>query len=137
MRRADAVCSKYSSPAGVVLTFHICEYSIEPAVPNRAANLLAKDSLRLALADEPEHFWPEVSFVGGTFLFARCRERLAGARAGPDWGFVCNAGETERERPAADAGEEMDLGIAFDFIGLYIRDRAGVHNAGGNLAGGD
>jgi len=35
VRRADAMCAQYRSPAGVAVTFHACLYSIEPPVPNR------------------------------------------------------------------------------------------------------
>jgi hypothetical protein len=70
VRRADAVCAQYDRPAGVAFSLQVCEYSIEPSVPNRACNLLAKDALRATLADEPEHFRPEVAIVGSTLPLA-------------------------------------------------------------------
>jgi len=72
MRRADAVCAQYDRPAGVAFAFQVCEYSIEPSVPNRACNLLTNDAVRAALADEPEHLRPQVPFVARAFPLA-CR----------------------------------------------------------------
>jgi len=54
VRCPDAVCAQYHRPAGVAFRFQVSAYSIEPAVPNRCFNLLAKDILRAALPDKPE-----------------------------------------------------------------------------------
>ena len=58
MRCADAVCAQYASPDGVTFSRHVCVYSIEPTVANRAFNLLAKDDVREALLDEICEHWP-------------------------------------------------------------------------------
>jgi hypothetical protein len=58
VRRPDAVCAQYNRPTGVTFSFQVCEYSIEPSVPNRAFNLLPKDCVRAALADKPKPFGP-------------------------------------------------------------------------------
>ncbi len=71
VRRADAVCAQYDRPAGVAFSLQVCEYSIEPTVPNRTRNLLAKDDARAALADEPEHVGPEMTLVAGAFPLPR------------------------------------------------------------------
>jgi hypothetical protein len=67
MRCADAVCAQYDRPAGVAFSFQIREYSVEPTVANRTFNLFAKDNPRMALADEPEHFRPEMPLVVRSF----------------------------------------------------------------------
>ena len=66
------MCAQYGRPAGVAFCFQVCRYSIEPSVTNRACNLLAKDMLRAALADEIEEHGPEVAFVGLGESFACC-----------------------------------------------------------------
>ena len=109
VRCADAVCSQYGRPAGVAFAFQVCRYSIEPALADRACNLLAKDQLRAALADEPEERGPEVARVGVTESFAGVAVRLAGAASGPKRSGWINSGELKREAPAADSGEEMAL----------------------------
>jgi hypothetical protein len=78
-------------------------------VGNSAFNLLAKDMLRAALADEIEEGGPEVPFVICAFAFACDAERLAGAGASPD-GPVCGpSSESEGETPPADSAEEVTL----------------------------
>jgi hypothetical protein len=70
VRGADAVCAQYDRPAGVTFSFQVCRYSIEPSVAHRAFNLLAKDDVRAALADEAEELGPQVPLVGSAFAFA-------------------------------------------------------------------
>jgi hypothetical protein len=120
MGRADAVCAQYVRPAGVAFSFQVSEYSIEPAVPNRCFNLLSKDNCRAALADEPEHFGPEVAGVGSALLLARRAEWLTGARACPNRSSVIPSGEPESVGPAADSGEEMALGKSGKVIWIDI-----------------
>lgn len=135
--RAEAVCAQYDRPAGVVFSFQVCTYSIEPTVANRARNLLAKDALRAALAEEVEEGGPEVAGIGVAEAFARRRVGLAGAGTRPNRSVSGPAGEGEGVGPAADAGEEVALGEASEISGEHVGDAAGVHGAGGEVAGGD
>jgi hypothetical protein len=52
------VCSQYNAPDGVTFSLQVCLYSIEPTLSDSVRNLLAKDALRLALADEIEERRP-------------------------------------------------------------------------------
>jgi hypothetical protein len=54
VRRADACSRESDRPAGVSNTFQVILNKIEPAMPNRAFNLFAKDSPRTLLANEME-----------------------------------------------------------------------------------
>ena len=84
VRRADAMCAQYRVPAGVAFSFQVCSYSIEPTVANRAFNLLAKDALRAALADEIKEHGPEVPLVGLGESFTGVAEWLAWATPCPN-----------------------------------------------------
>jgi hypothetical protein len=106
------VCAKYRRPAGVTKTFKVCEYSIEPAMPNRARNLLSKDDWRAALADEPGKLGPDVPLVRLALALARAAEGLAGARACPNRSVGWPAGKAEGEGPTGDASEEVGLGVS-------------------------
>jgi hypothetical protein len=55
--------------------------------------LFAHADWRAALADESVPVGPEVAVVGKAFALARDRERLAGARSGPDGTVVWPAGK--------------------------------------------
>jgi len=112
MRRTDAVCPQYRRPAGVAFSFQVCEYSIEPAEPNRSLNLLTKHCCRSALADEPGELGPEVAFVGVAAPLACAGERLAGAGAGPDAGLLVESGPAKSQGPAGDAAEEVALVVS-------------------------
>jgi hypothetical protein len=52
---------------------------------------------------------PQVPLVSKPAAAACRAERLAGTRAGPHRFIVRPAGETERETPSANAGEEVAL----------------------------
>ena len=123
VRRADAVCSQYNRPAGVTFCFQVCEYSIEPTVANSSRHLLSKDRCRSALADEPEHLGPEVSFVFLAFPLARLRERLARTTAGPTLASCGPAGQVESVLPSADAGEKVNA-VCVNFSRLDVLDGA-------------
>jgi hypothetical protein len=79
VRRADAVCAQYRRPAGVAFAFQVSKYKIEPAVPNRAFNLLSKHCFRAALSNKPVELGPKVALVGVSFLLSGEAERLTGA----------------------------------------------------------
>jgi hypothetical protein len=58
VRSPDAVCAEIRRRNGVVIVFQVCRHMIEPGKPRCSCNLLAKDSWRAALADEPEERRP-------------------------------------------------------------------------------
>jgi hypothetical protein len=120
--RADAVCANNRRPAGVISSFQVCRYSIEPTFSNRCRNLFPKDILRAALADEVEENWPEVAFVGLAKLLSGGAEWLAGAGACPNRSSCWPSGELEGERPATDPGEEVALNERFEFMGVDFSD---------------
>ena len=53
VRRADARSAEINRPDGVALVFQVSANKVEPSKAVFACNLLAKDALRSALADEP------------------------------------------------------------------------------------
>jgi hypothetical protein len=55
---------------------------------------------------------PQVPWIVDTRSFARDRERLARAGAGPDWSVIGPSCEPECMAPSTDTGEEMGLGEA-------------------------
>jgi hypothetical protein len=112
VRRADAVCAQYRRPEGVAFSFHISLYSIEPPLPNRSFNLLAKDNVRAALADEPEEVGPQVAGVRLREALACGAEGLTGAGACPDGSIIGPSGEAQGVTPAADPGEEVALRVS-------------------------
>src|SRR5438105_2031317 len=105
MWRPNAVCAQYARPNRVVRCFQVERYSVEPAESSRAANLLAKDCDRTALADETEPGGPEMARIGVAGAGARSREWLAGARACPNRS-VSPPGELQGIGPSANAREE-------------------------------
>lgn len=111
VRGADARRRESHRCAGVIHAFQVCEYKVEPRFCVLACNLFTKDLWRATLADEAGEVRPEVSLVFEPFAFARLRERLAGARSGPDTSAFGPSGELERERPSGDAGKEVTLAI--------------------------
>ena len=113
MRRPDAVCSQYDRPNGVALSFQVRTNSIEPSVGNCVFNLLAKNELRATLADEPEHFGPEMARVFDAESFARATEGLAGTGAGPNREIIGDSSESKSDGPASDSSEQVYLREAF------------------------
>jgi hypothetical protein len=91
--------------------------------------LFAKADVRAALADEPEHFRPQVSFVGVAFLLTRRRVRLAGTASGPDGPIVGPSGKPQGERPSANAGKEVALNKSSKVIWLDFPDVSFINYA--------
>jgi hypothetical protein len=132
VRCAHARSRQIGRPDGVAPCFQVSRNSVEPSEASRACNLLAKDDWRAELADEPVHLGPEVSGIGGSFALAGGGEGLAGAAAGEDGAVIGPSGEAERVAPAADAGEEVDLGVAAEILRGYVHDAPLVDVAGGD-----
>lgn len=126
MRREDARSAQIRRPAGVILTFQISEYSIEPSEGNPACNLFAKDDCRMALADEGEPVWPEVARIEDAFPLPCGTEWLAWAASRPYLSVFRESREPQRERPSSDAAEEVALSISANVICSDIDDRSVV-----------
>jgi hypothetical protein len=127
------VCAQYARPNGVAFAFQVSTNKVEPAVPNRALNLLTKDRVRSALADEPEPLGPEVPSIRATFPFARCAERLTGAASRPDGSVLGPSGKTQGEGPSPDAGEGVE-GSPHNVGWLKFHDGSLIHDSHGDFA---
>jgi hypothetical protein len=114
------VCAQYGRPAGVAFRLQVCRYSIKPPFANCCCNLLPKDSLRAALADEIEEHGPEVAFVCLSESSACGAEGLAWARACPDWTICGPSSKLEGETPPSNASEEVALGVASQVVRLDL-----------------
>ncbi len=126
------MCAQYGRPAGVAFCFQVCRYSIEPTVPNRACNLLPKDMLRAALADEIEEGGPQVALVFLGESFPGAAERLARTRARPGWLICWPTCELQGERPSANTGEEVALRKLSQIVGANINNASFVHSSSWN-----
>jgi|ERR1700722_3929601 len=122
MRRADARSAQIDRPNGVVRVFQIRLNKVEPLQSKLARNLLSKDNWRLALRDELEPCRPEMPLIIKAACKACRGERLARTAASPNFLIIGNICESERNRPAADAGKKMALGVGGEFIRLDIPD---------------
>jgi hypothetical protein len=107
---ADARSAEIDRCAGVVRSFHLSVYKIEPLEAVLACNLLANDEARAALADETEELGPEMARIFKPSGLAGCTEGLARARPCPYRARVVPASQSESVRPDPDAGEEVALG---------------------------
>jgi hypothetical protein len=110
MRGTETTSRSNGRPAGVSFHFQVCLYKVEPSLACFACNLLAKDDVRAALADEPVEGWPEVPLVIKPAAFACRGERLAGAGAGPHGSVVGPPCLSQGVGPDTDTGEEVALG---------------------------
>jgi hypothetical protein len=109
MRRPEARSAGIDRPDGVTRCFQVSTNKVEPSKSVRACNLLAKDNVRSALANEPRPVRPEMALITEA-TFTSCRgEGLAGAGAGPDGAIVGPARKPEGIRPDPDASEEVAL----------------------------
>ena len=98
-------------------------------------NLFAKDRCRMALFDEPEKIWPEVTAVSSSLLFPGQREGLAGAGACPHFTVCGPAGKAQRQVPSPDAREKMHSAHPGKFIGHDGLDVSLVNGSIGYLPG--
>lgn len=116
VRRTDARSAEIDRPDGVTRTFQVSVNKVEPVETVAACNLLAKHDARAALRDEVVPRGPKVPLVSKPASAACRAERLARTAARPDRAVVRPAGEAQRVRPDADAGEEVALIIAGEFL---------------------
>ena len=129
VRRADARSAQIGGPNRISHCFQVSSYSSEPFTSIRARNLLSKHDWRRALGDAVAKSGPKVPLVGFPFPFASDGERLAGARACPDWSVFGPPGVAEREAPSANPGEEVALCVSGEFIWVDVGDAAVVDYA--------
>jgi hypothetical protein len=131
---ADARSAQIRRRDGVVLTFHVSRNTVEPSKSVRARNLFSKDNDRAALCDELEPRWPKIAGIVGTSCCPDGAEGLTGTAARPDRPRRGPAGEPERIRPSANAGEEMTLLESVEVISGNINDGSRVNFAIGQLS---
>jgi hypothetical protein len=122
MRRADARSAQIDRCCGVVRSFQVSVYKVEPSEAVLARNLFAKDNWRAALRDETEHLGPEVSIVSEPGPVAGDTEGLAWAASRPNWAIVRPSGQSKSGRPDPDPCEEVALRVGFDVIRLHVPD---------------
>jgi hypothetical protein len=132
--RSDARSAEISSPEGVIRSFQVSRYKVEPAEAVSRRNLLPKDDWRATLADEPVPERPNVPDVVKPSSAARRAERLARAGSGPDGAVVGPAGLAKGVGPDADASEEMALSESRKFSWRDIGDAPLVDYPIGDVA---
>jgi hypothetical protein len=123
VRGADARSADIDRCAGVIRSFQVSLYKVEPLKAVAACNLLTKDDWRAALRDETEQVRPEVALVTETVSLACGAERLTGARARPDRPVVGPSGAAQGEAPDADTGEEMTLREICEVRRIHVANR--------------
>ena len=132
VRRTEARSAGIDRPDGVVRTFQVSLYKVEPLQAVTTCNLLAKADDRSAGLDEPEEVRPQVSLVAGTLALACCRERLAWTGTGPNRPRIIPPGRAQGVGPDADSGEEVALGVACEVCGLHVDDGSFIYVSGSN-----
>src|SRR5207249_413244 len=113
---------EYGRPAGVAFSFQVSLCTVEPALGNRALNLLPKHRCRPALRDEARPRGPQVARIGEAPLGPDGAEGLAGAGSGPHWLGIGPSSEAQGERPSPDSGEEVALGESPNVHWRHILD---------------
>jgi hypothetical protein len=137
VRRTDARSAQIDRPAGVTRSFQVSLYKVEPSEAVAACNLLAKYRDRLALINEVEPCWPQMPLVNKPNSFACRAERLAGARACPNWAIVMPPSAAQGVAPNPDAGEEMTLSVSAQVARSNILDTPFVHVSRRDVSGFD
>src|SRR5262249_4591780 len=129
---------QYTRPAGVALRFQVCEYSVEPSVPNSCWHLFTKNDPRAQLSGEPQNVNPELAArVSEAFAFSRATEGRARDTGTPNRSVCRPSCEPESGGPPGKPVEEMQLCVTSEFIGIEF-GYVGLENfAAGNVAGGD
>jgi hypothetical protein len=127
VRRSDAASRYTNRPAGVTFSLQVSLNKVKPSVVNRAFNLLTKDNVRSALADEIEPDRPEVTLVCNAPPGTGCAEGLAGATARPNRSILGPSGKAQGVAPAAKAGEEMTLNKSGKVTGSNILDAPRIY----------
>jgi hypothetical protein len=134
VRSTEARSAGIDRPDGVVLTFQVIRNIVEPSEAVRGSNLLAKDDVRAALADEPEELGPQMAFVALAAALPCRAEWLAWAGAGPDFAVVRPSGVSERVGPYADSCEKVALPIPGNIGCCNVTDAPFVDIAGRDVS---
>jgi hypothetical protein len=121
-------------PAGVAFIRQISEHSVEPTIASRSRNLFSHDERGPTGGNEAKEVGPQVPWIVDTGAFAGDRERLTRAGAGPEGPIGGKPGNPGCERPSANPGEEVTLGVAVEVMRLKILDAAFVDHARRQLA---
>ena len=127
VERPDTASRQTSRPRGVTFSLQVIANKVEPPVGNRAFNLLAKHDDRAALADEAKPRRPKVARIVSPMTAARGAEGLAGTTTRPNRSVIRPAGKSEGEGPAADAGEEVALGVVSEVVRLNGLDVSAIN----------
>jgi len=133
VRRPDARSRDTNRPAGVTFSLQVRLNKVEPAVVNRCVNLLTKDNVRSALADEVEPDRPEMALVGNAPPGTGRAEWLAWATACPNRSVLGPSGKAQGVAPTAKAGEEVALGVSGKITCADILDAPRIYFAFGYM----
>jgi hypothetical protein len=115
----DGTSRNNKRPAGVACGFQVRLHSVERQADD-PSNVLAKEPSWSDLCNKPIQFRPEVAVIRLRELPPGDGKRLAGETARRDVPIVGNAGEAAGVGEAPDAGEEMLLTEAAQFISANI-----------------
>jgi hypothetical protein len=122
VRSADARSRERDRPEGVAQVFQVILNKVEPRPAVLARNLLSKEDCRVALADEVVPGRPEVPLVSKSSAFASRAERLTRARPSPYRSIVWPSCKTKSSGPDPDAGKEVALRVAEQFMRFDVLD---------------
>ena len=109
MRSAEARSAGIDRPAGVIRSFLVSLYSVEPSESVFACNLFAKHHDRSARGDESEHFRPKVAAIVEASPPPGAGEWLAGAASGPHGAGIVPTGKAQGIAPDSDSRKEVTL----------------------------
>jgi hypothetical protein len=110
--RVDTASREINRPAGVTFSLQIIADSVEPTIASLSRNLLSHDDSGPSGTDEPMKVRPQMPWIIGSEPFAGSRERLAGARAGPELPIVRPSNKSSCDGPETSPGKEMTLRVA-------------------------
>jgi hypothetical protein len=133
VRRTEARRAEIESPEGVVRSFHVSLYKVDPTEAVFACNLLSKDRWRSALFDEVKPVRPEVPLVSHPFSRACTAERLARTRSRPDWSVVFPSRLSEGTTPDSNSCEEVTLSKFIKLFWFDIRYTPFIDHTIGNV----
>ena len=134
LRRADAASRNIGGPHGIACSFQVSANSGEPFKPIAASNLFSKHRWRAALRNEAVPDRPQVALVVCAAALSNPAKRLAWAASGPYGALVGPSCKPERERPSANAGEEVALIKPSKVICSHISNVSLINIAGSNRA---
>jgi hypothetical protein len=137
VRRPDARSAGIDRPDGVTRCFQVSANKVEPSKAVRACNLLAKDNVRFALANEPLPVRPQMALITEATFTSRGAERLTRAASGPDGFVVSPPRESQGVAPDSDAGEEMALSVTSQVASSNIDNWPLIDFAISNQSGSD